>query len=113
MTADELLRRLRDLDAELHSGRVTDYYRAQDAATRTRFVGLRGWVSAAVADATYARMADLAAHLERNDAALERGFADVRDAIARLADANRALDIVADVLTVLSVAIPGIIDRAT
>jgi len=113
VTADELLSRLRDLDAELHSGRVTAFYRSQDEATRARFVGLRGWVSAALADATYARLDDLADDLARNDAALQRGFTDVRDAIARLGDANRALDVVADVLTVLSVAIPGIIDRAT
>jgi len=113
VTANELLTRLRDLDAELHTGRVTDYYRSQDAATRARFVGLRGWVSAAVSDATYARMDELASDLERNDAALQRGFSDVRDAMGRMSDANRVLDVIADVLTVLSVAIPGIIDQAT
>lgn len=113
MTADQLLARLRDLDAELHSGRVTNYYRSQDEATRARFVGLRGWVSAAVSDATYARLDDLADELQRHEAALDRGFSDVRAELARMSDANRALDIVADVLTVLSVAIPGIIDHAT
>ncbi len=113
MTADELLNSLRDLDSELHSGRVTDYYRSQDPATRARFVGLRGWVAAAVSDATYARLDDIADQLERNDAALQRGFNDVRAGLSRMAEANRVLDVVADVLTVLSVAIPGIIDQAT
>ena len=111
MTVTELLDALRDLDAQLHSPRVTDYYRGQDARSRERFVALRAWTARALADATRARIEEIADALTAHDAELRRGMADARDALRHLDDAVRALNVLADVLTVLAQAVPGIIDQ--
>ena len=74
MTPTELLDSLRSIDAELHSHRITAFYRNQPADTRRRFVGMRAYIAQALADATHAHLADLATALEQNDAALQRGF---------------------------------------
>lgn len=112
MTPDTLLRELRELDAELHSSRVTAYYRTQSAASRERFVALRAYVARALADATHARLEELAGALEEHDAEIGEAIQGAKEAVRRLDDAVKAMNVVGDLLTVLAQVVPGVLDRA-
>ena len=111
MTPTELLDSLRSIDAELHSHRITAFYRNQPADTRRRFVGMRAYIAQALADATHAHLADLATALEQNDAALQRGFTELSSALSALHDALRILEVLGTVLVALSESVPGVLDN--
>lgn|GEM_PF-3185849 len=111
MTPNDLIDALRDLDRELHSTRVTTFYRSQDDESRARFVGLRGYVAQALADALHAQLDELATALQQHDAELSEGLADLKRAVRGLNDAVKTLNILGDVLTALSKVVPGVLDH--
>ncbi|MCO4770499.1 MAG: hypothetical protein KDA24_10760 [Deltaproteobacteria bacterium] len=110
MLTEHFVDLLRELDRELHSYRVTNYYRRQDARTRERFVALRAYVAKALDDATRARLETLAEALEANEDELSRGFEELSRAMSGLNDAIRVLDVMGDVLEAMSRLVPGVLD---
>ena len=98
MTKDGLLAELREIETNLRSAEVQEFFQAQDQDVRDRFVSLRHEISVAINQLSNAELQAIADKLDELAPDLKAGVDRLKAKIQQLENAVSILKTISDVL---------------
>jgi hypothetical protein len=98
MSLQELLSLLRNLQTQLFSASVQEFFKSQDENTRKRFVAFREEISLLVGKLTNAQLGQIAKELDLLAVDLKSGIHDLNDSLDKLQNALSILNFLGGVL---------------